>query len=57
MELKKITRALISVSDKTNLADMLQILKEFDVEIVSTGGTYKAIKDLGYRNIKLYRFS
>ena len=37
MELKKISRALISVSDKANLADMLQILKEFDVEIVSTG--------------------
>ena len=57
MELKKISRALISVSDKTNLADMLQILKEFDVEIVSTGGTYKAIKDLGYQCIEISNYT
>ena len=57
MELKKITRALISVSDKTNLVDMLQILKEFDVEIVSTGGTYKAIKDLGYQCVEISNYT
>jgi phosphoribosylaminoimidazolecarboxamide formyltransferase/IMP cyclohydrolase len=57
MELKKISRALISVSDKTNLADMLQILKEFDVEIVSTGGTYKAIRDLGYKCIEISNYT
>ena len=57
MELKKITRALISVSDKTNLVDMLQILKEFDVEIVSTGGTCKAIKDLGYQCVEISNYT
>lgn len=57
MELKKITRALISVSDKTNLVDMLQILKKFDVEIVSTGGTYKAIKDLGYQCVEISNYT
>lgn len=57
MKLKKISRALISVSDKTNLAGMLQILKEFDVEIVSTGGTYKAIKDLGYQCVEISNYT
>ena len=31
MELKKISRALISVSDKTNLEELLQTLKNFNV--------------------------
>ena len=48
MALKKISRALISVSDKTNLEDLLQTLKRFNVEIISTGGTYQFIKDKGY---------
>ena len=48
MALKKISRALISVSDKTNLEDLLQTLKQFNVEIISTGGTYQFIKDKGY---------
>ena len=48
MALKKISRALISVSDKTNLEDLLQTLKRFNVEIISTGCTYQFIKDKGY---------
>ena len=53
MKLKKISRALISVSDKTNLKELLPILKKFDVEIISTGGTYKFIKDQGYSCIEI----
>ena len=48
MELKKITRALISVSDKHYLEDVLTILAKFNVEIISTGGTYQFIKDKGF---------
>jgi phosphoribosylaminoimidazolecarboxamide formyltransferase/IMP cyclohydrolase len=43
----KIKRALISVSDKTGLVEFAKTLKEHGVEILSTGGTYKAIKDAG----------
>ena len=43
----KIKRALISVSDKTHLDDFVKVLKKFGVEIVSTGGTAKMIRDLG----------
>lgn len=37
-------RALLSVSDKTNLVDFAKQLKELDFEIVSTGGTKKALE-------------
>ena len=43
----KIKRALISVSDKAGLGDLVKILKKHNVEILSTGGTAKMIRDLG----------
>ncbi len=43
----KIKRALISVSDKTGLEDIAKTLGKFGVEILSTGGTAKAIRSLG----------
>ena len=46
--MKKIKRALISVSDKKNLSQLLKILKKYKVEIVSSGGTFKKIKKLNY---------
>ena len=46
--MKKIKRALISVSDKKDLKPLLRALKKFKVEIISSGGTYKEIKKLRY---------
>ncbi|MCM8791056.1 MAG: bifunctional phosphoribosylaminoimidazolecarboxamide formyltransferase/IMP cyclohydrolase [Candidatus Omnitrophica bacterium] len=43
----KVKRALISVSDKTGLEDLVKALNRFGVEILSTGGTAKAIAALG----------
>ena len=43
----KIVRALISVSDKTGLADLARGLMEFGIEILSTGGTAAALRDAG----------
>ena len=43
----KIKRALISVSDKTGLADFAKGLHALGVELVSTSGTAKFLKDLG----------
>ncbi|KAL3948743.1 bifunctional phosphoribosylaminoimidazolecarboxamide formyltransferase/IMP cyclohydrolase [Lentilactobacillus hilgardii] len=37
-------RALLSVSDKTNLVDFAKLLKDLDFEIVSTGGTKKVLE-------------
>src|SRR5437867_13160141 len=45
--LRKIQRALISVSDKTGIVDFARELKNFGVEIVSTVGTAKALRDAG----------
>ncbi|MGV1013537.1 MAG: bifunctional phosphoribosylaminoimidazolecarboxamide formyltransferase/IMP cyclohydrolase [Methyloceanibacter sp.] len=44
---RKIARALLSVSDKTGLADFAKALKQHGVEIVSTGGTAKLLRDAG----------
>ncbi len=42
-----IRRALISVSDKTGLIPFVQQLHKYKVQMISTGGTLKAIKDAG----------
>lgn len=43
----KIQRALLSVSDKTGLIPFAQILAKAGVELISTGGTAKALRDAG----------
>ncbi len=45
--LQKIRRALISVSDKTGIIDFARELKVFGVEIISTGGTARTLRDAG----------
>ena len=45
--MRRIKRALISVSDKTGIIDFAGELKRFDVELISTGGTAKALRDAG----------
>ena len=46
--LQNVKNVLISLSDKTNLTPVLEILKKNNVNIISSGGTYKIIKNLGY---------
>ena len=43
----QIKRALISVSNKSGVVEFARALHEAGVEIVSTGGTMKAIKEAG----------
>ncbi len=43
----RIRRALISVSDKTGLDDLARRLHALGIEILSTGGTYKALQAIG----------
>ena len=40
-------KALISVSDKTGIVEFAKGLEALGVEIISTGGTYKKLKDCG----------
>ena len=44
----KVKNALISVSNKENLVSILKTLKKFNINIISSGGTYASIKKLGY---------
>ena len=54
---KKIKQALISVSDKSNLKQILKILKKYKIQIISSGGTYKEIIKLGYNCIEVSEFT
>ena len=46
--MKKIKRALISVSNKNNLKFLLKNLKKYKIKLISSGGTCKEIKKLGF---------
>jgi len=46
--MKKIKRALISVTDKSKLASLAEILADYDCEIISTGGTKKYLQEKGF---------
>jgi len=48
---KKIRRALLSVTDKTGLVDFARALTGFGVELISTGGTARALREAGL-NVK-----
>ena len=54
---QKIINALISVSDKTNLYKLLKALKKYEINIISSGGTYKSIKDLGFNCTEISKFT
>jgi phosphoribosylaminoimidazolecarboxamide formyltransferase/IMP cyclohydrolase len=47
--LRRATRALISVSDKTGLVEFARALSGFGIDLVSTGGTHKALADAGLK--------
>jgi len=46
-------RVLISVSDKTNLIDFARFLESQEYELISTGGTFKHLKDAGLNPIQI----
>ena len=46
---RPIARALLSVSDKTGLVDFARALAAQGVELISTGGTAKALRDAGLK--------
>jgi len=47
-----IRRALISVTDKTGIADFAKFLSSIGVEVLSTGGTFRLLKDAGITNLR-----
>ena len=57
MNLKKIKRAIISVSDKSNLKIILPTLKRFNIDIISSGGSFKEITRMNYKCIEVSNYT
>ena len=55
--MKKIKSALISVSDKSHLKPILKVLKKNRIKLISSGGTYKAIKRLEFECLEVSDFT
>ena len=53
----KIKRALISISNKSLLKNILSVLLKYKVEIISSAGTYKEIKKFGFKSIEISNFT
>ena len=57
MNLKRVKRAIISVSDKSNLETILPTLKKFKIEIISSGGSFKKIKSMKYNCVEVSSYT
>ena len=55
--MNKIKRAIVSVYNKKNLKKLLICLKKFNIEIISSGGTFREIKKLGFSCIEVSRYT
>ncbi|GAB63937.1 MAG: bifunctional phosphoribosylaminoimidazolecarboxamide formyltransferase/IMP cyclohydrolase PurH [Candidatus Jettenia sp.] len=53
----RVERALISVSDKTGIVEFAKELQHLGIEIVSTGGTSKLLKENGIRVIEISEYT
>ena len=53
----KIKKALISVSDKKNLKNLLKVLVKHKIELISSGGTYKEIKKLKFKCLEVSEYT
>ena len=55
--MRKIKTALISLSDKSNLKSLLQILKKNNIKLISSGGTFKEIQKLKFKCLEVSNFT
>jgi len=55
--MEKIKKALISVSDKKNLKNLIKILSKHKIELISSGGTYKEIKKLKFKCLEVSEYT
>ncbi|MBA1339966.1 MAG: phosphoribosylaminoimidazolecarboxamide formyltransferase / IMP cyclohydrolase [Pelagibacterales bacterium] len=55
--MKKIKKALISVSDKKKLKPLLNILTKYKVKLISSGGTYKEIKKFKFKCLEVSKYT
>ena len=55
--MEKIKKALISVSDKKNLKNLLKTLTKYNIKLISSGGTYKEIKRLKFKCLEVSEYT
>jgi phosphoribosylaminoimidazolecarboxamide formyltransferase/IMP cyclohydrolase len=55
--MKKIKKALISVSDKKNLYLLLKNIAKFNIKLISSGGTFEEIKKLGFKCLEVSKYT
>jgi len=55
--MKKIKKALISVSDKKDLKNLLKVLTKYKIELISSGGTYKEIIKLKFKCLEVSEYT
>ena len=55
--MKKIKKALISVSDKKDLSNLLKVLIKHKIDLISSGGTYKEIKKLKFKCLEVSEYT
>jgi phosphoribosylaminoimidazolecarboxamide formyltransferase/IMP cyclohydrolase len=53
----KIERAILSVYDKTGIVELAKFLKKYNVEIISTGGTAKTLRENGIDVVEVSQFT
>ncbi|MDA8918185.1 bifunctional phosphoribosylaminoimidazolecarboxamide formyltransferase/IMP cyclohydrolase [Candidatus Pelagibacter sp.] len=55
--MNKIKKALISVSDKKNLKNVLKVLAKYKIKLISSGGTFKEIKKLKFKCLEVSEYT
>ena len=55
--IKKLKKAIISLSDKSEIDLILNTLKKYKVNIISSGGTFKKIKKLGFKCTEVSKYT
>ena len=55
--MRKIRTALISVSNKKDLFPLLKVLKNYNIKLISSGGTYRKIKSLKFKCLEVSDFT
>ena len=55
--MRKIRKALVSVSDKSDLRKLLKTLTKYKIDLISSGGTYKEIKKLKFKCTEISKYN
>ena len=55
--MKKIKRALISLSNKDNLKKLISVLSKYKIELISSGGTFNKIKRLKFKCTEVSKYT